>query len=164
MREMLLLISIGTVLMGGFATGQTGVRATKFENQYLTMTILPGWTVTPSEDQKLNIVHEKYLLTIDPIFTHASGIICGRFEDVAHGPSVDAVMSNTDHPAGGFECSQWPPEAMIVTKTMSLSNLYTDSSKSEKWLYFPTQWPAGLVRLVFLRRWQRERVHHYAGL
>lgn len=137
MRKILLPAAIGIILTG-VAGAQSRASVTKFDNRYLTMTILPGWTVGPSEDQRLNIVHGKYLLTIDPIYTHASGGICGKFEGVAHGPSIEAVMSNTDHPAGGFECALWPPKETIVAKAMSLSNLYTDSSKSKNGCTFPS--------------------------
>jgi hypothetical protein len=104
----------------------------EFENQYLTIQILPGWTVATSADQTLNLIQGKYLLSINPIFTHASGIKGGRFSEIVHGPSIHAVMSNVDQPAPEDACSQ--SEAMTVTKTappglqeaISLSNLYTD--------------------------------------
>jgi hypothetical protein len=96
------------------------------------MTILPEWTVGPSVDQILNIVQGKYLLSINPIFTHASGVTGGRFSEIVGGmPSIDAVMGNVDQPAGGFECSQASAKGMTVTKAIRLSNLYTDSSKSQ---------------------------------
>jgi hypothetical protein len=112
--------------------------AEKLESPYLTMTIVPGWTVTPSADQRVRVTHGKYVLSINPIFTHASGVICGRFGELSDGlPSVEAVMANVDQPAGGFECSQSSSEPTITNKDISLGNLYTDRSKSEYGCTFP---------------------------
>jgi IPT/TIG domain-containing protein len=131
-------IIIVLIAAGVFVAQSSSSTGRRFENQYLTMTILPDWTVDNPVDQRLNLIHGKYLLSIDPIFTHASGVTCGRFEDVASGPSVAAVMSNVDHPAGGFECALWPPKRMIITKAMALNNLYTDSSKAANGCTFPS--------------------------
>src|ERR1700738_3899728 len=103
--------------------------AEKFESPYLTMTVVPGWAVTPPVDQRVEVTHRKYVLTINPIFTHASGVTCGRFPELAGMPSVEAVMANVDQPAGGFECSQSSSQPTIINKDISLSNLYTDRSK-----------------------------------
>jgi len=112
-----------------------------FDNQYLTMTIVRGWTVVPSADQKLNLSRGKYLLTINPIFTHASGVEGGRFSEIVEGmPSLDAVTGNVDQPASGGECAQ--SDATIVTKTISLGNLYTDNSKTGNGCTFPASGPA----------------------
>jgi len=139
MRKTLVAISIAVLLVVSIAVGQNGVPGNKFENHYLTITILPGWTVEPSVDQNLNIIRGKYLLSINPIFTHASGVTGGRFSEIVGGmPSVDAVMGKVDQPAGGFECSQSSAKSMTVTKAISLSNLYTDSSKSENGCTFPS--------------------------
>jgi len=116
------------------ARAQTGE---KFESPYLTMTIVPGWAVTPSTDQEVRVTHGKYVLSINPIFTHASGVTCGRFPELAGMPSVEAVMANVDQPAGGVECSQSSSQPTIINKSMSLSNLYTDRSKSENGCTFP---------------------------
>ena len=110
--------------------------AEKLESQYLTMTIVPGWTVTPRVDQIARITHGKYVLTINPIFTHASGGICGRFPELGGERSIEAVMAKVDQPAGGFECARSSP-ATIVNKDISLTNLYTDRSKSENGCTFP---------------------------
>jgi len=112
--------------------------AEKFESPYFTMTIVSGWAVTPSTDQRVRITHGKYVLSIDPIYTHASGVNCGRFGELANGlPSVGTVMANVDQPAGGFECSQSSSKPTIVNKDISLGNLYTDRSKSENGCIFP---------------------------
>jgi len=104
----------------------------KFENQFLAIQVFPEWTVATSNDQTLNLLKGKYLLSINPMFTHASGVIGGRFSEIVGGKqSIDAVMRNVDQPAGAFECSQWPPEEIVVTKEITLRNLYTDSSKGD---------------------------------
>ncbi len=114
-------------------------RPAQFENQFLSIQLLPGWNVAKSFDQALNLVHGKYLLSIDPVFTHASGVIGGRFSEFASGkPSIDAVMRDVDQPAGGGECSQWPPDRMVVSKAIVLINLYTDSSRPEIGCVFPS--------------------------
>lgn len=110
-----------------------------FENQYLKMTILPGWADAKSVDQKLSFARGNYLLTIDPIFGHASGIVGGRFGEIVQGmPSIAAVMVHVEGPAGGWECAQWPPEEITITKEISLTTLYTDSSKPDVGCSFPS--------------------------
>ncbi len=69
MRKTLLVIPIAVLLISGIAVGQSHAPGKKFENQYLTMTILPGWAAELSADQKLSIIRGKYLLAINPIFT-----------------------------------------------------------------------------------------------
>jgi len=110
-----------------------------FDNQYLKIRLSPGWTVAASGDQVLSLVRGKYILSIDPIFTHASGVEGGRFSEFASGKqSIDAVMANVDQPAGGFECAEMPADAIVVSQSMSLANLYTDSSKVGDGCVFPS--------------------------
>jgi hypothetical protein len=136
MRKTLLVIPIAMLRISGIGVGQSHAPGKKFDNQYLTMTILPGWAAEPSADQKLSFIHGKYLLTINPIFTHATS--AARFEQVAVGPSVEAVTSKLDDPSDSYKCALWPPEKMIVNNSMSLGNLYTTASKSESGCTFPT--------------------------
>jgi hypothetical protein len=80
------------VTAGVLAAQSPPVVGTRFDNQYMTMTIRRGWVVSPSVDQKLNLLKGKYLLTIHPIFGHASGVEGGRLSEIVKGmPSVDAV-------------------------------------------------------------------------
>ena len=112
------------------------------DNPYLAITILPGWTVGPSVDQKLHLIEGRYLLTINPVFTHASGVEGGRFSEIVEGmPSLDAVTANVDQPAGGGECTLDRSDALKVTETISLGNLYTDSSKTGNGCVFPASGP-----------------------
>lgn len=111
----------------------------EFENHYLKIRISPGWTMASTEDQALNLVQGRYLLSIDPIFTHSSGIIGGRFAEYAsEKQSIKAVMANVDQPAGGFECAQTPSDAIVVREDLSLWNLYTDNSKVGNGCVFPS--------------------------
>jgi hypothetical protein len=137
MGKTLLAISIAALLIKGIAVGQSRSArpARKFDNQYLTIALLPGWTVRPPVNQTLTIVHEKYLLSINSIFTHATSV--AKFEQVVVGPSVEAVTSKLDDPSDTYKCALWPPEKMIVNKSMSLGNLYTAAPKSEVGCTFP---------------------------
>src|SRR5437899_7195866 len=91
-----------------------------FSNQFLTIAISPEWAARPV-NQTLDIIHGKYILSINPIFTHASGIIGGRFSEIVAGmPSVNAVMRNVEQPASGGECSR--TDRLTVTSTISLAN------------------------------------------
>jgi hypothetical protein len=67
-------IVILLVTAGVFVGQSSSNPGRRFDNQYMTMTILSGWTVRPSVDQKLNLTQGKYILIINPIFTHASGV------------------------------------------------------------------------------------------
>jgi hypothetical protein len=136
MRKMLLVIPIAMLLISGIAVAQSHAPGKKFENQYLTMTISSGWAAEPSADQKLSITDGKYLLTINPIFMHATSV--ARFEQVAEGPSFDAVTSKLDDPSESYKCAVWPPKETIVTKAISLRTLYTGASKSENGCTLPT--------------------------
>jgi hypothetical protein len=132
-----LILLAGGAILAGESPSSVGKR---FDNQYLSMTVLRGWTVGSSADPTLNIVRDKYLLAINPVFTHASPVEGGRFgEIVEQMPSVDAVMRNVDGPASGGECALSSSEALKITKSISLSNLYTDSSKSGNGCVFPSR-------------------------
>ena len=61
---------------------------------------------TPGDCCTLTITNGRYVLAINPLFEHASGIPGGRFSEILEDqPSVQAVMGDVDLPAGGFECS-----------------------------------------------------------
>jgi len=113
---------------------------TNFENQYVRMTVLPGWTVDASSSPPLvKVTHGRYVLTIDPIFVHASGVKGGRISEIVSGmPSVEAVRAGVEGP-WGTDCAQ-PNNVVIITGTLSLANLYTDDTKSnvENGCVFPS--------------------------
>lgn len=125
------------LLAGALLATQSGLAdARRIDNPYLTIRILPGWTVGASPDQRLNLEKGKYRLTINPVFTHASGIVGGRFSEIVEGmESLVAVTRNVDQPASGSECAQY--DALVVTNEISLGNLYTDSSKTGNECVFP---------------------------
>jgi IPT/TIG domain len=139
-------VSVIVLLAGaGILAGQTSSGAgRRFDNQYLSMTILRGWTVGASADPTLadptlNVVRDQYLLAINPVFTHASPVEGGRFgEIVEQMPSVRAVMLNVDGPASGDACALSSPGALRITKSIALGNLYTDSSKTGNGCVFPS--------------------------
>ena len=111
------------------------VRESVFENSYI------AWMDDGSNrrSQALSLVRGRYLLSIDPIFTHASGIIGGRFAEYAsEKQSIKTVMANVDQPAGGFECAQTPSDAIVVSEDLSLWNLYADNSKVGNGCVFPS--------------------------
>lgn len=133
-RRIALLILIAAT---GILIAQSPPNADRnFANHYLTMTILPGWTVANSNDQRLTLHHGEYVFVINPIFTHASGIQGGRFSEIVVGmPSIDLVMRNVDQPASSNDCAQ--SDETVVTKELSLGNLYTDRSKTGSGCVFP---------------------------
>lgn len=131
-----------------------------FSNQLLTIKILPGWTARPAEPI-LEILHGKYILSINPIFSHASGITGGRFpETTARMPSVEAVMRHVEQPAGGWECSQSDTsDTMVVTETLSGGSVYTDKSKTGNGCTFPMDPQAAWFGSFFVDR-SIEREHN----
>lgn len=101
---------------------------TRFENQYVRITVLPGWTVDASSPPVVTIIHGKYVLTINPIFTHASGVVGGRFDEITGQiPSVKAVIVGSES-GMGTDCAK--SEKTEVTRTIVLISLYTDDTPS----------------------------------
>ena len=108
----------------------------RFDNPYVTITVLPGWTEDSSSPPRLKLTHDKYVLSINPIYTHASGITGGRFGEITSGmPSVESVRANVEGPWGSI-CGQ--SERMIITRTLDLVTLYTDKSKADDGCVFPS--------------------------
>jgi hypothetical protein len=108
-----------------------------FENPYLSLQILPVWTIAPPNQHAgdcctLTITNGRYVLAINPLFEHASGISGGRFSEILRDqPSVQAVMGDVDLPAGGFECSVSSTPDIRVNSEITLGNLYTDPTKAK---------------------------------
>jgi hypothetical protein len=97
----------------------------RFENQYVAMQVLPGWTVASSPPE-VKLTHAKFVLTINPIFEHASGVEGGRFEEVTNGvTSIEAVREVVVQPSW-ILCAK--AEVVAATATLSLTNLYTDDT------------------------------------
>lgn len=115
----------GLLLAATIAVAQNPTRAT-FENQYVKMTILPGWKVMPSPPE-VRVTQGKYVLTINPMYQHASGVAGGRFEEVTAGmSSIEAVREEVLQPSW-ILCAK--SDAAIITGTLSLANLYTDDTR-----------------------------------
>ncbi len=94
------------------------------------MTVLPGWTVT-SSPPKVLVTRGKYVLTINAIYEHASGVEGGRFgEATADMPSVTAVRADVEGPWGTTCALDGPAQNLVVNANLSLSNLYTNDTKS----------------------------------
>ncbi len=99
---------------------------TQFNNQYVKITVPSGWTVNVSSPPLVKLIHGKYVLTINPIFVHATAY--GSLETIASGlPSVEAVMRQVDGP-WMTSCAQ--PEKMAETSSIQLWPLYTDDTKA----------------------------------
>lgn len=131
------LVAIG-VLLFAFAMRVSAVQtssAKQIDNPFVTMTILPGWIAT-SRDQVSIITRGRYVLRLNPIFTHASGIEGGRFSEItADMVGIGAVMRGVDQPAGGFECAEATPAPRAKSR---LYSFYTDSSKTGNGCVFPS--------------------------
>src|SRR5437660_2514368 len=58
---------------------------TVFENKYLKITLSPGWALTVDNptQHSVNITKGEYILQVNPLFGHASGVGGGRFSEVA---------------------------------------------------------------------------------
>jgi hypothetical protein len=112
---------------------------TRFDNQYMSISVLPGWSVERSSNPELKLVRGKFILTINPMFEHPSGAVCGRFpEETAEMRSVLAVMKDVDQPAGGWECTASSrPGALYVNKAIALKNLYTGGQDTRQQCAFP---------------------------
>jgi hypothetical protein len=111
----------------------------QFETGYLRISVLPGWTVDRSAEPELKLTRGKYILSINPMFGHASGVVCGRFsEQTREMHSVNAVMAGVDQPAGGWECAaSFGQSHLVVNKTITLENLYTGGPDAKRECTFP---------------------------
>jgi hypothetical protein len=97
---------------------------------------LPGWTVAPNKSTPgyldcctVTLTHGKYVLAINPVFLHASGVGGGRVVEILNNqPSVVAVFGNEDWVnSGGGRCTQW--HDVTVTPRIWLRSIYVDPSK-----------------------------------
>ena len=80
----------------------------------------------------LNITHGKYVLAINPVFIHASGVDGGRVGEILPGrPSVIAVIGDDDAEDVTSQCAQWSDTH--VSKKVTLRNLYIDPEKKSEY-------------------------------
>ncbi len=119
-------LSILLIAATAAAAQSSSPPAETFNNQYVRMTILPGWTASASIPE-LKVTHGKYVLTINPMYQHASGVEGGRFEEVTDGmSSIEAVRAEVVQPSW-ILCAK--SDVTVITEMLSLANLYTDDTK-----------------------------------
>jgi hypothetical protein len=124
------------------ATSPKAVAST-FTDENLSINVLPGWTAKQSTvaalPEAVNITKGNYILYINPLFGHASGIEGGRFTEVVSGmPSLDLVMANVEQPSNASDCASVTYGDLIVTNTLKLTDLYTNSLKQGAGCVFPS--------------------------
>jgi len=104
MKNFTLLCGLSCLLLAGCSQGtaqqqssaQQKNQNTVYENQYMRVILLPGWTAksprrTPTA---VNIAKGNYILYINTQASQASGVEVGRFSEIAMGaPSADAVVT-----------------------------------------------------------------------
>ena len=117
--------------------------ASTFTDKNLSINVLPGWMAKQSAattaPEAVNITKGNYILYVNPLFGHASGIQGGRFSEVADGmPSVDLVMAKVNQPASANDCATISYFDLPVSSVVSLTNLYTDSTKKAAGCSFPS--------------------------
>src|SRR5260370_27174018 len=111
---------------------------TVYENQYMKVVLLPGWTAknprrTPAA---VNIAKGNYILYINTQASQASGVEGGRFAEIAMGaPSADAVVTVQPSPPCGKAESRpaFDPHTRIdlyVSKADSKSQAWCDAPSS----------------------------------
>jgi len=108
-----------------------------YENQYMKLVLLPGWTATRPRriPAAVNISKGNYILYINTQASQASGVEGGRFAEIAGGaPSVDAVV--TVQPTPPCDTQESTPVSAPYTR----SDLYVSKadSKSQDWCNAPS--------------------------
>src|SRR5215471_6693041 len=121
------LILISFVLAGPLGSNEPAPASPDaphvFENQYVKLTVPPGWTVDSRTPTLVRVTHGKFFLTIDPMLGHSTAF--ASLETIAQRlPSVAAVMSEVIGP-WPTSCAQ--PENVVETAKIRLYPLYTDA-------------------------------------
>ena len=110
--------------------------STVYENQYMKFTVLGGWVVSEADTivfvdrtttvkPAVNNTKGDYILSVDPLYQHASGIVGGRFSELTRGlVSFELVMENIPKPAGGDECATIESRT-IAGSLITLEDYYT---------------------------------------
>jgi hypothetical protein len=133
-------------LLCAAALAPAQTQAGRYDSSYMTMNILPGWTVAPAQDTNpgidccsVSIVHGPYVLTINPVFLHASGMEGGRVSEIVGGlPSVKAVLGDEDDLGDFFACMLTPAPETPINQAIILGNLYTDPAKAGHGCHLPS--------------------------
>jgi hypothetical protein len=110
---------------------------TVYENQYMKVVLLPGWTAKKARraPAAVNIVKGNYLLYINTQASQTSGVEGGRFSEIAMGaPSADAVVTVYPSPPCG------KAESRPALDPHTRIDLYVSKadSKSQAWCNAPS--------------------------
>src|SRR5215471_2280678 len=145
MKNFTLLCGLSCLLLAGCSQGtaqqqssaQQKNQNTVYENQYMRVILLPGWTAksprrTPTA---VNIAKGSYILYINTQASQASGVEGGRFSEIAMGaPSADAVVTEQPSPPCG------KAESKPASDSHTRVDLYVSKadSKSQAWCDAPS--------------------------
>ncbi len=145
MKKFTILCGLNFLLLAGCSQGaaqqqskaQQNDQNTVYENQYMKLVLLPGWTATRPRriPAAVNITKGNYILYINTQTSQASGVEGGRFAEIAMGaPSVDAVVTVQPSPQCGTA------ESTPVSAPYTRSDLYVSkaNSKSQDWCNTPS--------------------------
>ncbi len=145
MKKFTILCGLNFLLLAGCSQGaaqqqskpQQNDQNTVYENQYMKLVLLPGWTATRPRriPAAVNITKGNYILYINTQTSQASGVEGGRFAEIAMGaPSVDAVVTVQPSPPCGTA------ESTPVSAPYTRSDLYVSkaNSKSQDWCNAPS--------------------------
>lgn len=108
-----------------------------YENQYMKVALLPGWTAkkprrTPGA---VNIAKGNYILYINTQASQASGVEGGRFDEIAMGaPSADAVITEYPTPP----CGKGESSPVFDQHTRVDLFVSKDNAKSQAWCNAPS--------------------------
>lgn len=99
LTQKMLVVVLAMALLGAGCRTVPTAKGVTYENEYLTVNIPDGWTVSQAtEPSAVNITKENWILYMDANISQASGVTGGRFSEIGMGvPSVDAVI--TEHPS-----------------------------------------------------------------
>ena len=118
-------------------SAQPNSQNTVYENPYMKVVLLPGWTAKSARrtPAAVNIAKGNYILYINTQASQASGVEGGRFAEIAMGaPSADAVVTVQPSPPCGKAESRpaFDPHTRV--------DLYVSKpdSKSEEWCNAPS--------------------------
>src|SRR5260370_7560942 len=145
MKKFTILCGLNFLLLAGCSQGaaqqqskpQQNDQNTVYENQYMKIVLLPGWTATRPRriPAAVNITKGNYILYINTQASQASGVEGGRFAEIAMGaPSVDAVVTLHPSPPCGTQ------ESTPVLAPYTRNDLYVSkaNSKPQDWCNAPS--------------------------
>lgn len=110
---------------------------TVYENQYMKVVLLPGWTAKSPRraPAAVNIAKGNYILYINTQASQASGVEGGRFAEIAQGaPSADAVITEYPTPP----CGKGESKPAFDQHTRIDLYVSKDDAKSQAWCNAPS--------------------------